>query len=347
MIVLPYSQNLPVNLLSVVFNNTTATYKFYWLLAIVELVEQEKTEILKREIFSKMISNSWYTINYFHLSFGKYDLLEDAVLKLIDIENLTIDEKQSIVQERLINSTDSETKKILQHFDKNVPHWFLSPWFQGETKTGIYKKSQSFENQSLYALFKDRIIMNTNWIEYLKQNSKLLKSFCYWNLTLFLQNRNPNVPDISNKLIKPAQRNSLQKQTNDYWKIVFDELGSIDCIFTGKRLVFNEKNFALDHFVPYAFVSHDLVWNLLPIDKSFNSSKSDRLPQFDKYFTQFKNLQKIAFNIHKEKHSSNKFLEEYLTIFPTITAFDDVLFENTIQPLLTIANNNGFLYLNE
>lgn len=347
MIVLPYSQNLPVNLLSAVFNNTTATYKFYWLLAIVELVEQEKTEILKREIFSKMISNSWYTINYFHLSFGKYDLLEDAVLKLIDIENLTIDEKQSIVQERLINSTDSETKKILQHFDKNVPHWFLSPWFQGETKTGIYKKSQSFENQSLYALFKDRIIMNTNWIEYLKQNSKLLKSFCYWNLTLFLQNRNPNVPDISNKLIKPAQRNSLQKQTNDYWKIVFDELGSIDCIFTGKRLVFNEKNFALDHFVPYAFVSHDLVWNLLPIDKSFNSSKSDRLPQFDKYFTQFKNLQKIAFNIHKEKHSSNKFLEEYLTIFPTITAFDDVLFENTIQPLLTIANNNGFLYLNE
>lgn len=347
MIELPHSQNLPINLLSAVFNKTTATYKFYWLLAIVELVEQEKTQILKTEIFSKMISNSWYTINYFHLSFGKHDLLEDAVLKLIDIEHLTIDEKQNIVQERLMTSTDSETKKILQHFDKNVPHWFLSPWFQGDVKVDIYKKSQTFENQSLYALSKDRIVINPNWIEYLKQNSKLLKSFCYWNLALFLQNRNPNVPDIPNKLIKPAQRNSLQKQTNQYWKIVFDKLDGIDCIFTGKKLKFDEKNFAIDHFVPYAFVSHDLVWNLIPIDKSFNSSKSDRLPQFEKYFTQFKNLQKIAFDIHKEINSSNKFLEEYLTIFPSISTFDDSLFENTIQPLLTIANNNGFLYLNE
>lgn len=347
MIELPYSQNLPINLLSAVFNSTTATYKFYWLLAIVELIEQEKTEILKTEIFSKMISNSWYTINYFHLSFGKHDLLEDAILKLIDIENLTIDEKQNIVQEKILTSDNSETKKILQHFDKNVPHWFLSPWFQGEDKASIYKKSQSFYNQSLYALSKDRIFINPNWMEYLKQNSKLLKSFCYWNLALFLQNRNPNVPDIPNKLIKPAQRNSLQKQTNQYWKIVFDELDSIDCIFTGKRLTFNDKNFAIDHFVPYAFVSHDLIWNLIPIDRFFNSSKSDKLPSFEKYFTQFKNLQKLAFNINMDKNKNCKFLQDYLTIFPSISAFDDSLFENTIQPLLTIAKNNGFLYLNE
>ena len=347
MLELPYTKNLPINLLSAVFNNTTATYKFYWLLSIVELVEQDKTEILKTEIFSKMISKSWYTINYFHLTFGKQDLLEEAVLRLINIENLNINDKQSYIQERLITSRYSETRKILQHFDKNVPHWFLSPWYKGESKADIYKKSQSFDNQSLYALFKDRIIINPNWIKYLKENAKLLKSFSYWNLTLFLQNRNPNVPDIPNKLIKPAQRNNLQKQTNQYWKIVFDELEGIDCIFTGKKLTFNEKNFAIDHFVPFAFVSHDLVWNLIPIDKSFNSSKSDRLPQFEKYFTSFKNLQKLAFDIHKEKDSNNKFLEEYLSIFPSISSFDEVLFENTIKPLLTIANNNGFLYLNE
>ncbi|WP_322969400.1 HNH endonuclease domain-containing protein [Faecalibacter sp. LW9] len=347
MLELPASNNLPINILTAIFNRTTATYKFYWFLSIIELVEQGNNEILKTEIFSRMISNSWYTINYFHLSFGKYDLLEDAVLKLFSIENLTIDEKQIIVQEKLISSTDLNTKRILQHFDKNVPHWFLSPWFQGLSKADIYKKSQNFDNQCLYALYKDKIVINPNWIEYLQQNSRVLKSFCYWYLTLFLQTRNPNVPDIANKLIKPAQRNSLQKQTNQYWKVVFDELGWIDCIFTGKRLTYNEKKIALDHFIPYAFVSHDLIWNLIPIDKSFNSSKSDKLPSFERYFTHFKNLQKIAFNINLEKNKNCKYIEDYLTIFPSVNVFDDAIFENTIRPLLTIANNNGFLYLNE
>ena len=40
------------------------------------------------------------------------------------------------------------------------------------------------------------------------------------------------------------------------------------------KLIFEEKNFALDHFIPHAFVSHDLIWNLLPIEKRFNSIKS-------------------------------------------------------------------------
>lgn len=40
-------------------------------------------------------------------------------------------------------------------------------------------------------------------------------------------------------------------------------------------------------------------------------------------------------------------MDEYLTIFPSIETFEKEKFANTIQPLLTIANNNGFLYLNE
>ena len=48
------------------------------------------------------------------------------------------------------------------------------------------------------------IEINEEWIKYLNQNIKVLKDFCYWNLVIFLQAKNPNVPDIPNKLIKPA-----------------------------------------------------------------------------------------------------------------------------------------------
>lgn len=351
---LPFSNNLPINKLASVFGSTSATYKFYWLIALIEMVEEGNIEIPKRKIFARMISNCWYTINYFHISFGKQDNLQIAVEKILKVENLTIDEKKSRLDFCLENSSNKETINQLFHFDKNVPHWFLSPWFpkiNNETdnhqKSRIYSDSQLFFNDSLYALHKDFVQVNPIWLSYLKSNAKVLKDYCYWNLALFLQTRNPNVPDIPSKLIKPAIRSGLIRQTNEYWKLVFKELGSINCIFTNTRLYFEKKNYALDHFVPHAFVSHDLIWNLLPIEKKFNSSKSDKLPLFDIYFDKFFELQKIAFEINKHYNPKSKYMDEFLTIFPHIDGFEKEKFSNTIQPLITIASNNGFLYMNE
>lgn len=351
---LPNSDKLPVNKLAKVFGNTASTYKFYWLLAIIELVEEGNVGLPKRKIFTRMISNSWYTINYFHISFGKFDNIQIAVETILKEEDLTIDEKKNYLEFILEKSKKKNTIKQLLHFDKNVPHWFLSPWFpkiKGETdnqqKNRIYLDSQKFVNDTLYALYGDFIEINPNWVSYLKNNARVLKDYCYWNLALFLQTRNPSIPDIPNKLIKQSTRNGLTKQTNEYWKLVFRELGYVTCIFTESKLYFDEKKYALDHFIPHAFVSHDLIWNLLPIEKKFNSSKSDKLPLFEKHFDKFYELQKTAFEINKHYNLNSKYMDEFLTIFPNIDEFDKEKFSNTIQPLITIASNNGFLYMNE
>lgn len=344
---LPYANNLPTQLLAAVFKKTTATYKYYWFLGLIECVEEGKLRIPKKELFAKMIANAWYTIHYFHLSFGKGDILHKHIEDVLAIENLTIDEHKKNIVDQLINSKNAETNHILKHFDKNVPHRFLSPWFEGASEKEVYQLSQQVMNNCLYSLYKYEIIVNPIWEEYIKNNAKILKDFCYWNLSIFLQSKNPNVPDIPNKLIKPAKRNNLQKQLKNYWQLVFEELGSIECIFTNQVLNLEDNNFALDHFVPYAFVSHDLIWNLIPIDRSFNARKSDKLPPFDTYFSKFNHLQKIAFEIHLKNGSKSKIMEEYLTIFPNITIFDEKLMDQTIRPLITIANNNGFTFFND
>jgi len=351
---LPFSDTLPINKLASSFANTSATYKFYWLIAIIELVENGQSTIDKKALFSRMISSSWYTVNYFHVSFGKQDLIQKAVENILKYEKLSIDIKKQKLITILENSNKIDTQRILNHFNLNVPHWFLSPWFpklKGEKnsiyKTRIYNNSQNFENKCLYGLFDENIIINPIWINYIKNNAKILKDFCFWNLAIFLQTRNPNVPDIPNKLIKPNVRNGLTKQTNQYWKLVFKELGSIDCIFTDTKLFFDEKNYALDHFVPHAFVSHDLIWNLIPIEKNFNASKSDKLPLFDKYFDKFYNLQKVAFEINKHFNSKSKYMDEYLSIFSNIDSFDKKKLSKTIQPLIIIASNNGFLFMKD
>ncbi len=350
MVNLAQNKNLPIANLAACFNNTTTPYKFYWLLSILNEVEKGNLKIYKRDLYTKMISTAWYTVNYFHVSFGIHDKLQEAIKFIKDVEKLNIDAKRNEI-EKVLNSTNNKsTLKQLSHFNNNVPHWFLSPWFPKRTEKEICKLSKENRTKSLYALNDDFIQMNPIWINYLVENSKILKDFCYWNLTTYLQKRNPNVPAISNKLIQPVIRKPLTKQKNKFWDIVIREQGGIKCIYTGKKIKLGD--YALDHFVPYGFVSHDLIWNLIPADKVFNSSKSDKLPSIEKYFNPFFNLQKTAIEIINAKSPKNIFLEDYLTIFPDINeisalpnSFTKEKFKEKIQPLITIASNNGFEFL--
>lgn len=110
-------------------------------------------------------------------------------------------------------------------------------------------------------------------------------------------------------------------------------------------------NFAVEQFIPYAFVSHDLIWNLIPADPSFNGRKNDKLPSIEDYFDGFYNLQKTAIAIMAENYPKEPIMDKYLSIFPIADAHQlpkiDLRgrFLENIQPLLTIANNNGFEYM--
>jgi hypothetical protein len=350
---LPYSSSFDVSKLAGVFNNTSATYKYYWFLSIIETCEEGSTEILKKELFARMLCNAWYTVNYFHVSFGTQDLIQSAIRHIAEVENIPVTIRKDVLLKTLLNSQNNTTHSLLKHFDKNVPHWFLSPWIlrdQGENdssyKNKIYTHSRDFSQHVLYALYPEHIEINPVWTLYLKHNARILKDYAYWNLSLFLQVRNPNVPNIPGKLIKPPLRASLVKQRKQFWDIALNELGGIDCIFTNTRLTTNK--YALDHFVPHAFVSHDLIWNLVPIDTTFNAIKSDKLPIMDKHFDGFYNLQKSAFEIITHHNPKSKLVEEYLYLLNR--ADDQVNFEydrfkDIISPLITIAANNGFTYL--
>lgn len=347
---LPQNKHLPIHLLAACFNNTSATYKYYWLLAIIQSIESGKTILSKRELFSGMISNAWYTVNYFHVSFGKQDKLQRVIENIKFFENLTIDANKKHIFNTLLDTENKHTLKELRYLNNQVPHWFLSPWFPGKDKTTIYKYSQDFKNICPYALYDEFIQVNLAWVNYFIANAGFIKDFCYWNLAMYLQARNPNVPDIPNKIIKPALRGSLTKQRIYFWDVVIKELGSVNCIYTKNKLTIG--NYAVEHFIPYSFVSHDLIWNLIPADKSFNCSKNDKLPSMNKYFDSFYSLQERGIKIIREKEPRNKFLEDYLTIFSgidEINSFNEIItkskFRERIQPLITIAANNGFEYL--
>lgn len=349
---LPPDHQLPINILSVSLKDTVTSYKFYWFQSILESIEEGNQKIDKHTLFCRMIANAWYTINYFNVSYGPQDMLQKAVKQIISSENFTIDEKKPTIVERLSRTLNRESLKSISHFDGEVPFRFLSPWFphMKGNKRDIYQLSQTFANDCIYAVDEANVVINPKWLDYLYQNSGILKSFCLWKLCLYLQKHNPNVPEIANKLIKPPVRNSLNKQKKEFWDVVIANSGPVACIYTNNQL--DIGNYAVEHFVPFAFVSHDLIWNLVPADMRFNSSKSDKLPIMSRYFDEFFSLQHRALKTIYKVKPETKLLQDYLTIIPDLSLVPSITegdlrqrFFDSIQPLITIASNNGFEFM--
>ncbi|MBO7428759.1 MAG: HNH endonuclease [Paludibacteraceae bacterium] len=343
---LPQNPHLPISALAGIFNNTTATYKFYWFVALMDIVVKErKTRISFWEIIAGMVAESWYPIHYFKLSFGKSDSLFSNSLEIQKEFQISIDSDKKKIKNQLLDNIDG-TKKFLRVFSLNVPYRFLSPWIKYTYDEDVVAKSQRFENGCLYAIYGDEIVINEAWVDYLKENYTILRDFAFWNLTEFLQKRNPNVPNVPSKLIKPNLRESLTKQ-HKFWDTYIESVGHMSCIYTGKPIV--AKNYDLDHFVPWSFVSHNLLWNLIPADSSINSSKSNNLPPLDIYLKPFSRLQQNALKVMYEKNQNNAIFEDYLIVYDSVsdlvnlseTDFYDV-FRKTFSPMVQIAENMGF-----
>ena len=128
--IIPQSHTLTTRHLNRVFDNTVATYKYYWFLGILDAyVKQGKSRINVWDIMISMVTNTWYPVNYFRLSFGKSESLYDAIITLqweynIPI-NICINELTELLQ---VLIQRREVRRLLNFLQMNVPFRFLRPW---------------------------------------------------------------------------------------------------------------------------------------------------------------------------------------------------------------------------
>ena len=349
---IPQSDILTTNRLGKIFSNTVATYKFFWFVSIMQIhAKSDNPRISVWDIVIRMVANAWYPIHYFRLSFGKSDSLFDIVMELQRITQIPIDANaETIIASLSERLDDRQIRKLLNTLTLNVPYRFLSPWINTADNRLMVERSQTLENGCLYSLHKNGsdfyIVLNPVWDTYLHTHYNILLDFAYWNLTLFLQTRNPNVPAIPNKLIRPDVRNSLTKQHN-YWDMVMELDGPIQCIYTGTEL--HPQDYALDHFIPWSFVCHDLLWNLIPSHGSINSSKSNKLPDLDFYLPKLAALQHHSIKVMINAHREPKVMEDFVSLGYSAKDLADMsserfreLYKRTFNPISQIAINMGF-----
>jgi hypothetical protein len=355
---LPYQEHLPVEKLAAVFNNTTNSYKYYWFLSLLEFVKEDSnTTISIDSLVLDMIGSAWFPINYYKLSFGKQDQLSNFILELQISYGYPISiKKHELIRSLLKSKEDQSVKKIIDNLSRYVPYRFISPWYSDSIRgipdnkknDLIYTLSnQQFTDEyspSIYRIVGDSIEMNKIWKQYLLKHYTVLQGFTYWHLISYLHRNNPNVPSISEKLSPPEFR--FLKTARFFWDTYFEKKGIIRCIYSDQKLLIND--YSIDHFIPWSFVTHDQLWNLIPAPKNINSSKGNYLPSTF-YLDRFAEIQYDAFHTTRLV-LKEKILEDYSILFNNsiseIAKFDKRTFTEAIlqniKPLIQIATNMGF-----
>lgn len=348
----------------------SASYKIFWLKGILnEVCNNGAKAISFDRIVCHMIAEAWYPIVQFKLNFGIQDKLGRIVDYLENNYHYGSDISKVELLHKLIYNDELKEDKLFQRLKKsfynNVPYRLISPFFRSEIKgkkgNGVHKYivNNALLNKKCIYYIDDTvkaIILEQQWMNYIIKNQAILFGWLQNKLVRYLQKRNPNVPNIIMKLEPPTSRH--HSKGTKYWK-KFSMHNTIVDIYS--MIPLNDEShpklgsFSIDHFIPWSFVLHDELWNLVPTFKHINSSKSDCLPRLDKHLEAFCHLQYEAFIYTKDVLKNTKILEDYLNIGGYFCS-EQVLNENVevqrgpfeetlksaIKPIYQIARNQGY-----
>jgi len=250
-----------------------------------------------------MILQGWYPVQFFRISFGKQDQLRLAVATIDqatgDALSANSSPKQVLrVTQRLLQE-QQEVVEVLQNLSRYVPYRFLQAFFptqmrgvkEGQRHSRIVQlaaeASTGYGPLPMYTIHtaEQHIVLQEEWRNYLFHHLWILRDFCLWQLLRYLQRRNPNVPNLNQKLLQLPGDRQLTNQRKMWRKIVQQQ--AIDCIFSQQPI---GERFDVDHYLPWSFVYHDQFWNLIPTLPEANRSKSNLIPGAH-FFNPFSHVQ--------------------------------------------------------
>lgn len=293
-----------------VFLNRDTTYKFFWFLALLEKTRTASGRAdLSLEVTAvarEMVAQAWPCRRLYKLWFGHQDRLQQLIDKLAEQSSLADSARVDEVQNAAALLSDDEVAILTDY----VPYRFLTPWFRGAL-AGV----KDHARRGLIQLLAERsarsprpapysfdtvvgrpraLITSGKWLTFLQSNHLPLKAFAQLSLAKYFEVRNPGIPGIINKLERPGVRKL--ERAREFWDAVLEHQ-PLRCVYSGELI---RRGYDLDHFLPWSFVTHDLIWNLAPAPRLVNLNKSDAVPNLGLYLGPFVEQHYRALSVLKD-----------------------------------------------
>lgn len=325
-----YYNALDIRSFELMLKDPSYCYKFYWLEAIVNLISEGITETTFNDIIDEMICKAWYSVREFHIHLSGLgpdgevrDGLERAILKLTELSDLSSNASKVEIK-NAIKKYDSELRKAKSQLTNMVPYRAMAGFFASAGITvpwdSVPKMRETITafNEEVAILpytlgakskLSKEVRFHPDWIRMIQDNTVSILGWIQYEKVKWLQNNNPEVPGLVYKLLPMDDSEKIRKlsKVRKLWESIL-EIQGISDVFTGERIQPNQYD--IDHFIPWSFVMNDELWNLMPMDSSLNSVKSNRLPQWDPFFRKFSDNQFVLYQLIHEKPGIHKLYEQ-------------------------------------
>ena len=314
-----YYSSLDIEGFSQMMKDPSYCYKFYWLEAIVGLISENNTETTFDDIIDEMIANAWYSVMEFHIHLSGIqsdgnvrDGLERAIIYLAQLSKLSANASKVEIKNE-IKQYNTELKKHKEQLTNMVPYRALAGFFRKSIEPADWN---SIIRMTTYIQHIDRditplpytlgsgsklkkeVYFNASWIKMIQDHTVSILGWIQYEKVKWLQNNNPEIPGLIYKLAPMDEKMRKLNKVRKLWEGIL-ELGEVRDVFTENPVV--PKQYDVDHFIPWSFVMNDELWNLMPMDSSLNSSKSNKLPKWDPFFNRFAANQYMMYEtIHRK-----------------------------------------------
>ena len=322
-----YYNTLDIGSFALMLKDPSYCYKFYWLEAIVRLICAGVRETTFNDIIDEMICSAWYSVREFHIHLSGIsgdgavrDGLERAILRLSEVSRLPANASRvEILNE--IHEHETELKKAKEQLTNMVPYRALAGFFSNAGEVVSWESTKRLTayieafDKNIRALpyvlgsgskLKKEVRFHPDWMLMIQDNSVSILGWIQYEKVKWLQNNNPEVPGLVHKLAPMDEKMRKLGKVRKLWAGVL-ECRQVRDVFTGEPVRSGEYD--IDHFIPWSFVMNDELWNLMPMDASLNSSKSNRLPLWEPFFGRFADNQYILYQLIQEQPGIHKLYE--------------------------------------
>lgn len=325
-----YYNSLDIEGFSQMMKDPSYCYKFYWLEAIVCLISENVLETTLDEIIDEMIANAWYSVREFHIHLSGMqsdgnvrDGLERAILYLSELSQLSAHASKVEIKNE-IRKYNTELKQYKEQLTHMVPYRALSGFFRKNTEAADWKSIVrltayiQYVDQSITPLpytfgngskLKKEVYFHPSWVRMIQDHTVSILGWIQYEKVKWLQNNNPEVPGLIYKLAPMDEKMRKLNKVRKLWEgiLAFREIRDV---FTDALVP--PKEYDVDHFIPWSFVMNDELWNLMPMDSSLNSAKSNKLPKWEPFFDRFAVNQYILYeSIHQNEKICGLFHDCY------------------------------------
>lgn len=314
-----YYNTLDIESFSLMMKDPSYCYKFYWLEAIVRLISEGLRKTTFDAVIDEMICNAWYSVREFHIHLSGMqadgqvrDGLERAIMRLTELSDLPANASKVEVK-NAIQRHNRELKGYKEQLTNMVPYRALAGFFnksEEPVEWGSVRRLTAYIeriNREVVLLpyilgteskLQKTIYFQESWIEMIQDHTVMILGWIQYEKVKWLQNNNPEVPGLVHKLTPMDEKMRKLNNVRKLWKGILD-ISEVRDVFTDRPVI--ARQYDVDHFIPWSFVMNDELWNLMPMDSSLNSAKSNRLPRWEPFFRRFAENQFLMYGLIHEK----------------------------------------------